>query len=215
MICVSLAGLTYQECLTAIDRCEFAEVRIDLLDIRTDQFRDIFSAKNCIIATCRKSLTNNKNNNRTGLLKMAILSGAKYVDIEYDAETDIREEVTEFAHSHNCLVILSYHNYEQTPPKDQLELIIKQSRQWNADIVKIATTASNTKDCSVVMSLYSMFDKIIAFCMGDQGKITRIAAPFLGARFTYAALNNDLSTAPGQLTVDEMNRIYAIINGTK
>jgi 3-dehydroquinate dehydratase-1 len=215
MICVSLAGLSYQECLKAIDRCEFAEIRIDLLDIRTDQFKDIFSVNNSTIATCRNSISNNKNNNRTGLLKMAILSGANYVDIEYEAEIDIREEVIEFAHKHNCLVILSYHNYENTPPQDQLELIIKQSKHWNADLVKIVTTALNEKDCSVVMSLYSMYDNIIAFCMGEYGRITRVAAPFLGAKFTYTAYNNNLSTAPGQLTVDEMEKIYAIINSNK
>ena len=145
---------------------------------------------------------------------MAILSGAKYVDIEYEAETDIREEIIEFAHNHNCLVILSYHNYEKTPPKDQLELIIKQSKQWNADIVKIATMALNVMDCSVVMSLYSIYEKIIAFCMGETGKITRVAAPLLGAEFTYASWNEQRVTAPGQLTVDELEKIYALINRT-
>ncbi len=209
MICVSLAGLSYEECLNVIDKCEFAEIRIDLLDFPTDQLKDLFSINKNTIATCRNSAKH--NNNRIGLLKMAILAGAKYVDIEFETETEIREEITEFAHNHNSLLILSYHNFENTPDQENLELIIKQSLQWNADLVKIVTTAINENDCSVVMSLYARYKNIIAFCMGDHGRITRVAAPFLGAKFTYAAWNDNLSTAPGQLTVDEMERIYAII----
>ena len=47
--------------------------------------------------------------------------------------------------------------------------------------------------------------------MGKPGKITRIAAPFLGAPFTYAAWNEKLATAPGQLTVDELMDIYDVL----
>jgi 3-dehydroquinate dehydratase len=44
--------------------------------------------------------------------------------------------------------------------------------------------------------------------MGQIGTITRVAAPLLGAEFTYASLEPKLATAPGQLAVDEMKDIY-------
>jgi 3-dehydroquinate dehydratase type I len=61
------------------------------------------------------------------------------------------------------------------------------------------------------MALYEKNKNIIAFCMGQIGTITRIAAPLLGADFTYAALESKLATAPGQLIVDEMKDIYKMM----
>ena len=61
---------------------------------------------------------------RTEMLKIAIESGATYVDIEYEAPDDYRNDMIEFAHSHQCDVIISYHNYERTPELDELEKIV-------------------------------------------------------------------------------------------
>jgi 3-dehydroquinate dehydratase-1 len=122
-----------------------------------------------------------------------------------------REELSKFARSYHTRVIISYHNFIYTPSQDYLDIIIKESKKWNADRVKIATTATNKSDCSTVMGLYARHNNIIAFCMGEQGKITRLAAPLLGADFTFASWNDTLATAPGQLTVEEMKKIYNIL----
>jgi 3-dehydroquinate dehydratase type I len=89
--------------------------------------------------------------------------------------------------------------------------MIRQAIQWRADKIKITTTANSKSDCSLVMGLYAKHKNILAFCMGTLGKITRVAAPLLGAEFTYASWNELRSTAPGQLTVAELKEIYKII----
>jgi len=50
--------------------------------------------------------------------------------------------------------------------------------------------------------------KIVAFCMGEKGKISRVISPFLGAAWTYASLDKDRASAPGQLTVRELTEIW-------
>ncbi len=45
---------------------------------------------------------------------------------------------------------------------------------------------------------------ITAFCMGEEGKISRIMAPLLGSAITYASLDREEASAPGQLTIHEL-----------
>jgi 3-dehydroquinate dehydratase I len=209
MICVSLSGISYEECLQAAARAEFAEVRIDLLDLTDEQFDSIFITKRNTIATCRPGKYNDAK--RLELLKRAIANGAGYVDIEYEATEAYRKELLSFAKEHKTIAILSYHNFDVTPSKADLEAIIVQSQQWGADRVKIATMAKGLEDNARILGLYENYQNLIAFCMGANGVITRVSAPFLGADFTFAAINDKLATAPGQLTVEELKEIFDII----
>jgi 3-dehydroquinate dehydratase I len=206
MICVSLASMTFDECFKAIKKAEFAELRLDLLDLTDEQLKTLLSIKSKTIVTCRPGKYSETE--RVNLLKRVIDYGAGYLDIEYEANEKYREELVKYAHSKNKLVIISYHNWETTPSKKDLDKIIKKSRKWKADRVKIATTAISKVDAIRIMSLYEEYTNIIAFCMGKMGMITRIAAPILGSDFTFAAINSKLATAPGQLTVEELMEIY-------
>jgi 3-dehydroquinate dehydratase len=53
-----------------------------------------------------------------------------------------------------------------------------------------------------------MNQKIVTFCMGEKGKMSRIFAPLMGVVWTYASLNKNRASAPGQLTVYEMKDIW-------
>jgi 3-dehydroquinate dehydratase len=209
MICVSLAGLSFQECVKAISRTEFAEIRIDQLDFSDDQFRGLFAIKSNTVATCRPE--NIDTDRRLELLKAAIEAGAGYVDVEYESDDAYRQELVAFAKANNSRVIISYHNFEETPTAAELDEIITQSFDWGADRVKLAVMAQTPADCARIMGLYDNYSNLIAFCMGDIGAITRVAAPLLGADFTFAAYNRAKATAPGQLTVEEFRDIYEIV----
>jgi len=45
-----------------------------------------------------------------------------------------------------------------------------------------------------------------------MGRITRVMGPYLGAAFTFASLEEGGDTAPGQLTVEQLNEIYKVID---
>jgi 3-dehydroquinate dehydratase-1 len=49
---------------------------------------------------------------------------------------------------------------------------------------------------------------LIAFAMGEAGKMTRLQALVLGAPFSYAALSDRHLTAPGQFSATEMETMY-------
>ena len=81
-----------------------------------------------------------------------------------------------------------------------------------ADVVKIVTFAQSWEDNLNVLALIpyatARGQKITAFCMGEKGKMSRVMAPLLGAAWTYASLSTDRVSAPGQITVREMRRIW-------
>ncbi|HMK65556.1 MAG TPA: type I 3-dehydroquinate dehydratase, partial [Thermodesulfobacteriota bacterium] len=52
---------------------------------------------------------------------------------------------------------------------------------------------------------------LIAFCMGEKGKVSRLMAPLLGSPWTYASPAADQATAPGQMTIREMKKLYRVI----
>ena len=209
-ICVSLGGIPFTSCLQLASAWPLVEVRLDLLKLDPEKIEILAMQCRQWIATCRPG--NLSEHERTVLLAASIRSGASYVDIEYEAAPDFRQTLVELAKEHQCKVIITYHNFETTPDADTLDRIIRHSVVMGADCVKIAVAANSPADCSRVMSLYERHDRIIAFAMGDAGKITRVAAPFLGADFTFASVDETHLTAPGQLTASQMEVIFRILS---
>ena len=205
MICVSIGKMPFITCLKLVSMWDLVEIRLDLLEL-TPKDIDVLSMQ-CRqwIATCRPG--SHTERERTVLLAAAIRAGATYVDIEYEAETEYRKTLVDLAKKKRCKVIISYHNFELTPDIETLNRIILASKEMGADCVKLAVTANSSKDCARIMSIYEHHDNMLAFAMGEAGKITRIAAPFLGAEFTFVSVDEANKTAPGQLTAVQMKTI--------
>jgi 3-dehydroquinate dehydratase-1 len=204
MICASIAEKDLGKCIQALDMVEMAEIRIDLAEFSNDEIRSVFSKRRKTIATCRPGKI--REEERVEMLKIAIESGATFVDIEYEAAPEYKNDLISFAHSYQCDVIISYHNYDRTPELDELEEIVKSCYAQGADLAKIATHVNVNRDNSKILSLYKAPGRLVAIGMGDLGRISRIVAPFLGAEFTYASLSEDDATAPGQISYERLNK---------
>jgi len=61
-----------------------------------------------------------------------------------------------------------------------------------------------------VLSLYNNASKLnlIAFSMGEYGKMSRILCLFFGSPYTYVSLGKPI--APGQFSLDEIKSIIKI-----
>ena len=70
----------------------------------------------------------------------------------------------------------------------------------------LVTTAKSEEDMDNVLSLYNDYEPygLLAFCMGEAGRQSRIACLACGAPYTYAAYNEEESAAPGQWVASEM-----------
>ena len=140
------------------------------------------------------------------LLK-AIEAGAKYVDLEVEAPPMMGRKIRQACQEYGTMLIRSFHDFEGTPPEATLLSLLDKGRRFGGEVVKIVTTATCQADADRVMGLYREVEPgtLVAFCMGPEGRESRLEALRQGAPFTYACLTPEEATAPGQWTVDEMN----------
>ena len=139
------------------------------------------------------------------LLK-AIEAGAKYVDLEVEAPPMMGRKVRQACQQYGSVLIRSYHDFAGTPPEATLLSTLEKSRRFGGEVVKIVTTATCKADADRVMALYREAEPgtLVAFCMGPEGRESRLEALRQGAPFTYACLTPEEATAPGQWTAAEM-----------
>ena len=219
MICVPLSSSVRDaiDILSQLDpKKELVEVRVDLLD-NPDQLEEVFQKaaelKILTIATVRE-IKSDPGFSRTRLefLKRCLRAKSTYADVEIEAPREYMTEAIEEAKKHGVQVIVSHHNFLETEDSSEnLDSIVKDCFLKGADIAKIAVTVVSQQGAARVLSLYNTKDKIVALGMGEYGKITRVAALFLGAPFSFAAWDERTATAPGQLTRDRMRAVLAQI----
>jgi len=206
MICVSVAERTYDDCLAALKGLEFAEIRLDAMEVELNEVKTLFSRSQKLIATCRPGKM--QDGKRKAMLLAAIEAGAAYVDVEVEAEPEYRREIFAAARKKGCDIIVSFHDFEGTPSSSELRAMRQRCLDLQPDIVKIACTAHNERDSARLLGLLDSSSKIVVVGMGKYGRTVRIAAPLLGSPFTYASTEKGKETADGQLSHAEMRRIY-------
>jgi len=210
MLCISIAEKEKNKILPLLQKAEMAEIRIEQVGLSFDEISEIFASHNNLIATCRPD-TGLSDNERKKLLTTAIDAGAAWVDIEVESDKRYADFLVSYAKSKNCKVIISYHNYKQTPDSSELKKIIDVCVNMKAELVKIATFVNIQKDVATLLGLYADNTNILALGMGDLGKITRIAAVKLGAPFTFVSIDDNSKTAQGQISESKMKKILEII----
>ncbi|MDR0661256.1 MAG: type I 3-dehydroquinate dehydratase [Prevotellaceae bacterium] len=212
-ICISITSTSFDESLTAVNHNPLVELRLDLMQTNNEQIKQLLEQSTTSIVTFRDG--NASLQKRQEALILAIDNGACHIDIEVEANENYRQTLIQHAKNKGCKVIISYHNFENTPDIKTLKSIIRQCRSMEADIVKLVTTASSTADCSRVLSLYEDEKNLVAFTMGEKGKITRLACLYLGAPFTYASIEEGKEAASGQLAASSMRQMIPLLNPLK
>jgi 3-dehydroquinate dehydratase type I len=192
----------------------------DLIELRVDYLRNVRLApllqdrKKPFIVTNRRKEEGGKyrgeERKRLSVLKEAIHLGADYIDVELATERSLLQGLVR--DKRGTQVILSFHDFRRTPSLKELQRISWQMIQLGADVIKIVPFAKSWEDNLSILSLIPFArerrQKIVAFCMGEKGKISRIFSPFFGAAWTYASIDRTRVSAPGQLTVRELKNTW-------
>lgn len=139
------------------------------------------------------------------------------VDIELAALLDgDGERVVERAREHGVSVVVSTHNFEETPGRDRLLELLSQADE-RGDIAKLAVTARDVDD---VLDLLSVTREATAngltvatMAMGDVGNHSRVVAPLYGSRIGYAPVDSEQATAPGQYDLETFRHLYESLRG--
>ena len=209
MICVSVAHMS--GLAEAIESgAELLELRLDLIKEAPSQLFPLLPKGVEIIVTCRPAGLSELE--RLELLKEGMKLGAHYVDIEIETAAGDLEVLLTAARNSGSKVIISYHNFLRTADREDLESIMLACYEKGGEIAKIATMVNASEDIRNLLSLYDLPGKKVILGMGLQGRITRVLGPYLGAEFTFASACEGNETAPGQLSVKQLNEIIKVLD---
>lgn len=214
MICTSIQNKNYEEILEilASPMVEMAEIRLDRCPLSEEEIEDLFGNSDTpLVATCRIEEAGSERQAER-LLRIAIEAGARFADLEIEAPAAMSKNFQRLCRRNGTEIIRSYHNFEETPEDEVLNMALARCFRYGADIAKIVTTCHDSEDARRIESLYSVVledipslqGRLIAFGMGEEGRTTRIECLRRGAPFSYAALTPQEATAPGQWTAEEM-----------
>lgn len=200
-------------CEQAIEWSDIVELRLDCLDCLDAEPADLAHVLDRIprpvILTMRPSeqgghcdLTRKA---REAFWKMQATPGeAVWWDVEGDLAHDLSPAWAR--------TIVSHHDFSRVP--DDLDEIYERLAQTPARVLKIAVQANEIVDCVPVFRLIERARRenreIIAIAMGNAGIATRILGPSRGSFLTYGALDDESSTAPGQVNARKLRSLYNI-----
>ena len=226
MICTTIQNRTAEQIVEALEQCEMAEIRLDRCSLSLREIEDVFTSDVPLVATCRisevmasePSLQDPSLSEQSREVKAmqlaekrlvkAVEAGARYVDVEIEAPKHMSKRVRQAAHESGTVFIRSYHDFEGTDSVPALKALVEKCRYHGADVVKLVTTAKCAEDVERVMSLYEWAHgediELIAFCMGEAGRQSRLDCLKMGSPYTYAALAADEAAAPGQWPAEQM-----------
>ena len=205
MICTSIQNKELPDIQKLLETLEMAEIRLDRCALEEEDIDVLFGDSDVpLVATCRLA----EESQAPEILERAIQAGAKYVDLEMEAPAAIGRRIREASRNCGTVVIRSYHNYEGTPSREVLLSILERARSFGGEVVKIVTTATCAADVEVLQSLYreAAPGTLVAFCMGPEGRQSRLDALKLGAPFTYACVSEEEATAPGQWPTEALQQ---------
>jgi 3-dehydroquinate dehydratase type I len=193
----------------------WTEIRLDYLEEPTPNLQKLFrTLPGPVIATNRLTTEGGRwqgdEANRLNLLSEALALGVTCLDVELATDASFRRELA--ARRDKTKLILSWHDFAGTPDSRRLEAVLAEMLAADADIVKLVTMARQPEDnvrlLSLIPKAQAQGQEIIAFCMGPLGKWSRLAAILMGSFLTFAPFSKSGASAPGQLTVNDLKKMW-------
>ena len=195
----------------ALKKSDYIEIRLDFLKMEQVPIALEIIKKdlNRIVCTLRPKTEGGKfsgtEKERISIIKLIAEYSPFLLDIEYNTLKK-NKELLKYLKTTKTKLLVSWHDFKKTPKSAELKNQINQMSKFSSN-VKIVSTAKSTEDATRMLELYNKKGKtnLISFAMGDAGRISRILCLYLGSPYTYVSLGK--AVAPGQFSVDEVNKI--------
>jgi len=186
----------------------------DLVELRLDGLRELTGWEELLRAEIPLILTNRPKREggrfeggeeeRVKPLLEGISRGVGCVDIELSTEKRLLDRLVREAKKQDVGVLMSHHDFVTTPQPDALIKITRRMVEAGCDVAKVVTFAETPEDAVRILDFLVQVQgevraPVVAFAMGEAGRLSRIAAPILGSPITYAAVSE--ATAPWQFDV--------------
>ncbi|MEL0551054.1 MULTISPECIES: type I 3-dehydroquinate dehydratase [Enterobacteriaceae] len=234
LICVPLIGKTLDELKTHART--LADAGADLIEWRVDHFTGVRDDEQIRLALTeiRQQLAtipllftfrSHKEGGETeldddayfALNRLAVASGlVDLIDIElFNEETQIRALVAE-AHAAGVKVIMSNHDFQKTPPQNEIVDRLCRMQELGADLPKIAVMPQSPQDvltllgATLTMKEQHATRPLITMSMGKMGGVSRVTGRLFGSAMTFGSVGQ--ASAPGQIAVGKLRELMDILS---
>jgi 3-dehydroquinate dehydratase I len=235
-ICVPMVGTTIPE---LIEEAEFLKTTdLDVVEWRVDFFDDVEDLKKVkdalseirsilpdtpLVFTFRSAKEGGEKEVSTSnyfeLNKVMVESGLiDIVDVELFNNEEFIKTLISVAHNHNVYVIISNHDFHETPAKEEIISRLCKAQELGGDLPKIAVMPQSAADVLTLLDATNTMNEqyadrpIITMSMAGKGVISRLAGEVFGSALTFGAAKK--ASAPGQVPVTELRRILSLINSS-
>ena len=233
-ICVPIVGITKEEIIQ--EAKSFETIPVDVAEWRADWFDDVFDLDRVedILRELRNVLENIpilftfrtadeggakeiESSAYAKLNKTVSATGyADLVDVELFSGDMVVKDIVDEAHSHGVKVVLSNHDFDKTPQKEEIVRRLCYMQELEADILKIAVMPKSPRDVLTLLAateeMYRLHaDRpLITMSMGGQGVLSRLGGEIFGSAVTFGSAGK--VSAPGQIAAEEMEKILSVIH---
>ena len=215
-ICAVVAASTASEMFRQVREAQRStptvELRLDWLKTDAERLRFLSRLRKNVprgatfLATCRRKEGGGKFRGdiarQLDCLKQAREAGCQWCDVEMETFRELPEG---FLRSYPVppRILLSIHDFEGMP-KLPKKIVVAQHGQ--VDAVKIAANAKTIVDSARLLKVARRSRNLVAVPMGKVGLPARLLALREGSELAYAPVAE--ATAPGQVSLSEMMRLY-------
>ncbi|WP_213134891.1 type I 3-dehydroquinate dehydratase [Citrobacter sp. FP75] len=151
------------------------------------------------------------------LNRAAVDSGlVDMIDLELFTGDEQVKATVEHAHAKKVFVIMSNHDFHQTPAAEEIIQRLRKMQELGADIPKIALMPQNKTDVLTLLSATLEMQEryadrpIITMSMAKTGVISRLAGEVFGSAATFGAVKK--ASAPGQISVSDLRTVLTILH---
>ncbi|HZA00862.1 MAG TPA: type I 3-dehydroquinate dehydratase [Hyphomicrobiaceae bacterium] len=135
------------------------------------------------------------------------------VDFELSKREDHVRRVRDVSRKHDIQMIMSYHNFRETPALDNLILKFAQAQDLGADVGKVAVMPNDVEDVLTLLSATLQCSRrlsipLISMSMGGSGLLTRMFGWMFGSAVTFAIAQG--SSAPGQVPIEDLSAVLSM-----
>lgn len=232
-LCTPIVGATKEELLNELQKVKGKGP--DMIEWRVDHFHEIgnFTKVVEIADTIKEAIGNvpllftirsvAEGGNPTPLSPEEILklltyicenSSVDIIDYEIQNPEDYTVHLREISQQYGKSLILSYHDFNQTPSNEDLLSTLKKAEELRADVAKVAVMPKTHQDVIRLLDVTNQANEVLGIpiatmSMNNLGAITRMAGWIFGSMIVFTVGAN--SSAPGQVPIEEIRRIIKMM----
>lgn len=138
----------------------------------------------------------------------------EFVDFEMDNDPAHVHEVRALSRDAGVQLVLSFHDFDRTPPAAELFRRFARAEMLGADVAKVAVMPRSQEDVLALLAATAQAGRELAIpvagmAMGPLGAVTRACGWLFGSALTFAV--GASASAPGQMPIEDVRAAIALL----